>query len=89
MSIRALTAEEKKELGLEKGVLVTEVKRYGEADSRFLRPNQIILEADRKDVSSPSDLKKILDARKPGDSILLRVRQDDKTTNFVAVQIPK
>ena len=91
MSVRALTPEEKKELEIDRGVLVTEVKPYGEAYSRFLRPNQIILEADRKEVGSPADLKKVLDARKPGDSILFRVRQDDKdkTTNFVAVQIPK
>jgi serine protease Do len=88
LSVRAMTTEEKKELGVERGVLVADVKPYGEAFNRFLRQNQVILEADRKPVNSPADLKKIVDGKKAGDSLLLRVRLDDQIT-FIAIQIPK
>jgi S1-C subfamily serine protease len=67
---------------------VADVKPYGEAFNRFLRQNQVILEADRKPVNSPADLKKIVDGKKAGDSLLLRVRLDDQIT-FIAIQIPK
>jgi S1-C subfamily serine protease len=89
MTVRPLTSEEKRDYSLDRGVVVSDVKQYSEAYNRFLRPNYVILEADRRDVRSPGDLKKIIDSRKPGDSILLRVRQEDKRVTFVAVQIPK
>jgi len=38
--------------------------------------NMVIVEADRKQVNSPADLKKIVDGRKPGDSVLLRLRTE-------------
>ena len=88
MSVRSLTAEEKKELKVETGVLVAEVKPYGEAFNRFIAKNSVIVEADRKPVSSPSDLKRIIDARKAGESVLLRVKTD-LGVQFFALQIPK
>ncbi|HXX64519.1 MAG TPA: Do family serine endopeptidase [Bacteroidota bacterium] len=88
MSVRSLTSDEKKELEVDKGVLVTDVKPYGEAFNRFVGKNSVIVEADRKAVNTPGDLKKIVDARKPGDSLLLRVR-NERGTAFVALQIPK
>lgn len=88
MSVRALTADEKKELDVDRGVLVTDVKPYSEAFNRFVGKNSVIVEADRKTINSPSELKKIVDARKPGDSLLLRVRTE-RGTAFVALQIPK
>jgi PDZ domain-containing secreted protein len=46
------------------------------------------VEADRKQVNSPGELKKIIDSRKAGDSVLLRIKSE-RGTSFVAVQIPK
>jgi len=89
MSVRPLTSDEKKSTEVEAGVLVTDVKPYGEAFNRFIRQDDIIVEADRKEVKSPADLKKIIDARKPGDSVLLRVKRQNGSSNYVAVQIPK
>ncbi|HEX9007551.1 MAG TPA: Do family serine endopeptidase [Bacteroidota bacterium] len=90
MSIRGLSAEEKKEFNLDKGAVVAEVKPYSEAFNRAIRPNDVIVEADRHEVNSPADLKKIFDSRKPGDAVLLRLKRDNnKQSAFVAVQIPK
>jgi serine protease Do len=90
LSVRALTPEEKKQLSVERGVLVTEVKPYSEAYDRFLAENDVIVEADRKEINAPADLKKVFDSHKPGDSVLLRVkRKDSDQIAFAAIQIPK
>ena len=88
LSVRSLTADEKKELEVDRGVLVADVRRYGEADNRAIGKNMVIVEADRKPVNSPADLKKVIDSHKAGDSVLLRIRSE-RGTSFVAVQIPK
>ncbi len=89
LSVRALTSDEKKSAEVDKGVVVAEVKPYSEAFNRLIRENDIIVEADKKEVKSPADLKKIIDARKAGDSVLLRVKRGNGTTTYVAVQLPK
>jgi serine protease Do len=89
MTVRALTAREKESLGLDRGVVVSDVRPYSEAFNRLIRQNQIILDADRKEVTSPAQFKKIVASHKPGDSLLLRVRLDETNTTFVALQIPK
>ncbi|MEW6509484.1 MAG: Do family serine endopeptidase [Bacteroidota bacterium] len=88
MSVRALTPDERKEMEVNHGVLVTDVKLYGEAFNRYIAKNSVIIEADRRPVNSPADLKKAVEGRKPGDSLLLRVKTD-RGISFVAVQIPK
>ncbi len=86
--VRALTSAEAKALNGEKGVIVADVKPYGEAASRSIRKDDIILEADRKEVASPADLKRIIEGRKAGESVLFRVKRDN-TTAFIALQIPR
>ncbi len=88
LSVRSMTPDERKELEVDRGVIVTDVKPYGEAFNRAIGKNMVIVEADRKQVNSPSELKKVVDGRKPGDSLLLRIRSE-RGTSFVAVQIPK
>lgn len=89
MSVRSLKPEEKKTADVDKGVIVEEVKPYGEAFSRGIGANDIIVEADRKDVKSPKELKSILENRKKGDSVLLRIKRQNGATAYVAVQIPR
>ena len=89
MSVRPLTPEEKKKQSIEGGAVVTEVKPYGEAFNRAIVQNSVIVEADRKEVKTPADLKKVIEGRKAGDSILLRVKRTDGSTQYVAVQLPK
>jgi serine protease Do len=89
MSVRPLTPDEKKKQSIDGGAVVTEVKPYSEAFNRSITKDALIVEADRKEVRTPGDLKKIIDSRKPGDSILLRLKQPDGTTRYVAVQLQK
>ncbi len=89
-AVRPLTKDEKEQLGTDGGAIVTDVKQYSEAFNRFVAKNDLIVEADRQEVRSPSDLKRIIDERKPGDSVLLRLKRNGaKNSAFVAVQIPK
>ncbi|MBK7257876.1 MAG: Do family serine endopeptidase [Ignavibacteriae bacterium] len=87
MTVRVLTAEEKKELEVERGVLVSDIKPFGEAAERGIGKHDVILEADRKPVSTPADLKKAIAARKSGDAILLRIKRAEQTA-YLAIQIP-
>ncbi|MGH9426090.1 MAG: PDZ domain-containing protein, partial [Terriglobia bacterium] len=89
LSVRPLTSDEKKSAEVDKGVLVADVKQFSEAFNRDVRANDIILEVDRKEVQSPSDLKKTIDSHKAGDSILLRIKRGNGTNYYAAVQIPK
>ena len=88
MTVRSLSSDEKKSLGVDGGAMITDVKQFGEAYNRFLAKNAVIVEADRKAVHSSSDLKKIIDGKKSGDSLLLRVKTDGGLA-FVALQIPR
>jgi len=88
--VRALTAAEKQELRIDKGVLVTDLKPYSEAFKQGIGNNDVILEADRKDVNTPAELKSIITSRKAGDAVLLLIKREGNAgTAFVAVQIPK
>jgi serine protease Do len=88
LSVRALSTAERKEVDVDNGVLVVEVKPYSEAAERGIAPQDVIVEADRKEVNTPKELKGIVDRRKGGDSILMRVKRQGGATAYVAVQIP-
>jgi len=89
LSVRPPTSDEKKELSISAGVVVSDVAVYSESFQRGLSRGDVIIEADRQEVTTPKELKKIFDAHKPGDAVLLRVRHGTDPARFVAVQIPK
>ncbi|MER3523772.1 MAG: trypsin [Ignavibacteria bacterium] len=89
MTVRALRPDEKKADEAETGVVVSNISPYSEAFNQGIAENDIILEADRKPISSPADLQKIVESKKPGDAVLLRVKKPQGTVLFLAVQIPK
>src|SRR2546422_4254254 len=87
LSVRALQADERKELGVDRGVMVAGVERYSEAFERGLQQGDVILEADRKEIGSPGDLKGVIEKHKKGDAVLLRVKRGSGQMAFVAVQV--
>jgi serine protease Do len=88
MTVRPLTADEKKEEDVESGVMVADITNYSEAYNQGIRPNDVIIEAERKPVNTPSDLKRIIESKKPGDALLLRIKRAEGPALYVAVQIP-
>ncbi|MDI6765901.1 MAG: Do family serine endopeptidase [Bacteroidota bacterium] len=87
LTVRQMTSEEKKKSAIENGVIVSEVKPYSEAFNNMIRANDVILEADKRELNSPKDLKEVIDKHKPGDAILFRIKKSDGI-GFYAVQIP-
>lgn len=87
LSVRSLSSGEKKELTVERGVLVSHVEAFGEAYQRGIHEGDVILEADKKEVHSPKDLRDILEKHKQGDAVLLRVKNSRGQLAFVAVQL--
>lgn len=88
MSVRAMTDGEQDAAKVDHGVVVASVKPYSEAFERNIREKLVILEADNKPVRSPKDLKKIFEGKKPGDSVLLRMKSPSGASFFTAVEIP-
>jgi len=87
-TVAPLSNARKKELGVEYGVIVTEVKRFSPASDRGLPVSAVIIEADRKPVKSPQDLKKMIESKKEGEVIVLNIKFQD-TNRIVALQVGK
>jgi serine protease Do len=88
LSIQPLTADQKKDSKVDNGVVVSKVETMGEAFTNGLTQGDIILQADKKDITSTKDLKNIIDKKKSGDAILLRIKRGE-TVSFIALQLPK
>ncbi|MBX7156268.1 MAG: Do family serine endopeptidase [Bacteriodetes bacterium] len=86
-SVGPLTDQAKKEAEVTGGVLVTKVDNYSEASDRNLVKGCVIVKADRKEVNSPAQLKKIIDSKRPGDVILLDVKVKDRR-GLISLEVP-
>lgn len=89
---RNLTSSDKSKLKVNEGVLVENVKPYGYARSRTLVVNDVITDVLRKGktikINNVVDLERVIKDCKPGEAILVRVRED-KTSRLIALEIPK
>ncbi len=88
ITIRNLDAKAKKAYDVEGGVLVESVEPFSEAQRRNLLPNDVILSVGDNPVDSVSELERAIKNKKPGDALLMRVKGENKTTRFVAIEIP-
>ena len=86
-AISPITKDIKKSLDVKEGALITKVDRYSKAAERGLAPNGVIVKVDRKSVSSPEQVRKIIDSKKSGDIVMLQVKYNE-TNRIVAIQIP-
>jgi len=86
--VEDLTADQRKQLGIEDGQGVVVTRITGAAARRAaLRPGDVILMVGRKPIKSSAEFNAALKDAKPGDSIMLLVRRDDQT-QFLAVTVP-
>lgn len=88
-SVTTASSKDLKDRDVKNGVIVSDLKQFGEAANRGLREGDIILEVDRSPVSSTRELEKIVKSKKPGAALLLRIKDAGNATRFVAVMIPK
>lgn len=85
--VEPLTKEIKERLDVPSGVVVSSIERYGHAAKRGLYTGGVIIKADRKEVNSVKDLKRIFAEKNGGDAVLLQVVYEN-TTQMVALEIP-
>ncbi len=84
-----LTGELPEKFGTSDGVYVSKVERSGAVARRGMRQGTVILKADGKAVSSPSQLQKILSMKKPGDGILFIVKEPGGSKQAISVIVPE
>lgn len=84
-----LTEKQREEFNTDAGVVVSKIENRGAVARRGMRPNTVILKADGQTVSSPEQLKKILDKKRPGDGVLFVVKDKDGSKQAVTVEVPE
>ncbi|HAC16666.1 MAG TPA: trypsin [Bacteroidetes bacterium] len=87
-SISPIDSKIRKDYGVEYGVIVSDVKRFSMASDRGLAKSAVITEADKKEIKSPGDLKKLIDSKSEGDVIILNVKYPERS-QIVALEVRK
>ncbi|MBN2189074.1 MAG: DegQ family serine endoprotease [Chitinispirillaceae bacterium] len=82
IKVGSLTPKQYAELGIDKsvkGVMVQEVDEASQAAANDIRPNDIIMEVNRQEISNVKDFRQATKSIKAGDSILLLILRDGNT----------
>ena len=90
LKVEAVTSEVAKELELPrvKGLVITEVIPGSTADDMGLQPGDVILEANRIEMSSVDEWKELINKLEPGDTLLLLVFRSGRTY-YVPIKVEK
>ncbi len=92
MTLRDLTDEQKKDLEVKGGALVTNVQDFSAASQARIVPGDVIIEVEGKKVKSVADFYKKVNKFKPGDVIKLKLRTkqgNEKFDRLVFLEIPQ
>ncbi len=92
-SVRELTPGLAQRYGYrtQEGLVITQIRRYSEAERKGLTVGDIILEVNRKKVTTVEDIEKILRKIEKGDVILLLVRREadgESVDRIVTLRVP-
>jgi serine protease Do len=91
MTVKNLTDEEKKKLKVENGVIVTNVKNFGIAQTRGIVENTVITDVIKKGatvkIKNVSDLEKIIKETKSGEAFMVRL-STEIGPRLVALELP-
>ena len=92
-TVRELSPDLARRYGLEtrEGLIITEVKRYSEAARKGLSVGDIIIEVNRRRITSVDDLEKIMDRVESGSAIILLLRREQDGESFdriVTLRVP-
>ena len=92
MSIRNLSSEEKTRFNVDYGVMVSEVKNFGIAQTRGIYDNSVITDVIQKGstikIQSTSDFEKIMKSTKSGDAFMIKLVMLNVGPRLVAIEIP-
>ncbi|MCX7737574.1 MAG: Do family serine endopeptidase [Candidatus Kapabacteria bacterium] len=85
-TVNYLTANQKEDYKVDKGAFITRVERNSVAANRGMAPNGVIVKADKKEVASPRELKKLIDSKKSGDVVIFQIKYID-SNRIIAMEI--
>ncbi len=88
LTVRDLNESIIEKYNVEEGIFVKDVKRFGKAANQRLFPGLVIVEVDKKPISSVEEFEDIVKS-KEGDAILLKVVDEKGRTSFVGLEIPE
>jgi serine protease Do len=87
LTVRNLTSQEKSDLKVNHGVVITDVKPFSEAEDQQLFKGAVIVQADKEKINNVKDFKDVIKDKK-GSAVLLKL-QDSKGNNFFkGLQVP-
>ncbi len=86
-TVEPVTKEIKEAFAVDGGALIASVNRGSQAAERGMSPQGVIVKADRQKINSISEFKKILNAKKSGETILMQIKYKDQN-RMVALEIP-
>ncbi|MGE5480203.1 MAG: Do family serine endopeptidase [Chloroflexota bacterium] len=86
-SVIPLDKDAKKKFDTDEGVYVQNVKRGSEAYQKGLSSNGVIVKADRQQIKSVEQLKKLIEGKKSGETILLNIKYANNR-DIVALEVP-
>lgn len=88
LNVRNMTSKEKEAYKISSGVIISNVKDYSSAFNQGLGKDLVITKADKKEIKSVSELKKIIESKK-GSAVFLVVSDEKGNSRFVGLKIPK
>ena len=88
LTARNLTSQEKSDYKVSNGIIISDVKQYGEAQNQGLGQGMVITEANKEPIKNVSQLKKIIEDKK-GSAILVKVVDAKGNSMFVGLEIPE
>ena len=93
LTVTALTANLARRYGIRttKGLLITDVNGESDAARKGLRPGDIILEVNRETVTTEEQWDSLLNKKKSGEALLLRIRREGEgqtQDSIVTIKIP-
>jgi len=87
LTIQNLSNSDKRELNIDSGVLITDVKPYSIAGDQNLVRGLVIVEADKQKVEDVKDFQRIVDSKK-GSALLLKVMDNKGNSRFLGLAVP-
>jgi serine protease Do len=89
LTVHNLDDRTKKDYDVDYGVIVESVEPLGEAAERGVRERDVIMDVGDEKIQSAGQFESIINSKKPGDAVLLRVKRPDKSTVYIAIEIPQ
>ncbi|MBK7979049.1 MAG: Do family serine endopeptidase [Ignavibacteriae bacterium] len=88
LTVQDLNDSALKKYKVKNGVIIKNVEPFSKASDQRLFAGLIITQVDKKNINSVNEFEDLINSKK-GEAILLKVQNDEGTTMFIGLEIPK